>query len=1116
MLLLFANKTDAQKIFNQVSETREVTSIAQDPQGYIWYGSTQEGLLRYDGSKVISITNDKQNPNSLASNDVQSIVIDSLGNIWIGTFGSGLDRYDPLNNTFTHYQHNSKAKGSLSNDTIRVLLLDRSGNLWVGTYGGLDLLDGKTGTFTHYANKPDDPTSLSHNHIWAVYEDLQGTLWIGCGSRYAHYQEKPEEGGLNRFDKRTGKFTRYLHDPGNPNSIANNKVRAILEDSKGNFWVGTAGDGLHTMDRATGKFTHYYYDSAHPEKLSRPPLYQSLGIKDLADFITFIHEDANGFIWIGSFYQGINQYNPETKKVIHHGYIYQQGKPKVFDTLSGFSSPYTWTAFSSKDGLVWLSAKGLSKLNTSPKPVIPYVSTGTRTKGFYEDENGSLWIGTRGGLIEQDVIKGKEKKFIQDPDNINSIAGDFITAIKRDSDGKLWLGTDSGLNKFDPVTQTFTHYRYNTKKGSISGDAINTILFDHNKDLWIGTWDSGLNKLDIKTGFFTPYKHDRSDSASLSDNRVLSIVEDRGIDLWVGTNKGLNRLNKRSGKFKHYLLSTSVNSVFVDNRSVIWAGGKDELYRYDQIKDEFLRYSGNGGWPKIDKVINIIEDNQSNLWISATNFIFRISADRSTFRVFGSDYEVHKNSYTYTNNYKTKSGQLLLADQGGYYTFSPELFSRSSYPPQINITSFQLGDEELKPGKGSPLTDPLYMAKEISLHHNQNSFSIGFWAIHYTSFGEEQYQYMLQNYDNVWHDAGDEHKAYFFNIPHGHYLFHVRATNSDGVWSEKTLAVVVSPPWWQTWWAIGLFALSSIAIVWAFASYRSRRLRKENRILEEKVSHRTVQLQRSLDELKSTQTQLIQSEKMASLGELTAGIAHEIQNPLNFVNNFSDVNTELIEELQTELRAGNTDEAFEISNDLKDNLQKITHHGKRADAIVKGMLQHSRATSGNKEPTDINALADEYLRLSYHGLRAKDKDFNADFTTDFDESIGKIEVVPQDIGRVLLNLYNNAFYAVNEKKRQLNGTFKPAVSVSTKRTGDRVEIVVRDNGNGIPQKVVDKIFQPFFTTKPTGQGTGLGLSLSYDIIKAHGGELKVETKEGEEAEFIILIPSNSSEQQNVC
>ena len=268
-----------------------------------------------------------------------------------------------------------------------------------------------------------------------------------------------------------------------------------------------------------------------------------------------------------------------------------------------------------------------------------------------------------------------------------------------------------------------------------------------------------------------------------------------------------------------------------------------------------------------------------------------------------------------------------------------------------------------------------------------------------------------------------------------------------------------------------------------------------------------IRIEEAYDDLKATQQQLIQSEKMASLGELTAGIAHEIQNPLNFVNNFSDVNTELVDEANQEFSKGNIDEVKAILNNIKDNEQKINHHGKRADAIVKGMLQHSKGSTGQKEPTDVNALADEYLRLAYHGLRAKDKSFNATTQTDFDHNIGNVNVVPQEIGRVILNLINNAFYAVNEKqKASLNG-YSPTVGVSTAKVNGKIEIRVKDNGNGIPQKVLDKVFQPFFTTKPAGQGTGLGLSLAYDIMKAHGGDITVNTNVGEYTEFILRLPS---------
>ena len=361
----------------------------------------------------------------------------------------------------------------------------------------------------------------------------------------------------------------------------------------------------------------------------------------------------------------------------------------------------------------------------------------------------------------------------------------------------------------------------------------------------------------------------------------------------------------------------------------------------------------------------------------------------------------------------------------------------------------------------------------------------------------------------------------------------------------KLISKTFYKEWDNVFSAATLFALIWILAMWlitkkqrkALEAERLKTLEIEKEIevnekikaaLEVQVIERTAaltlqkeELEKTLHELKDTQAQLIQSEKMASLGELTAGIAHEIQNPLNFVNNFSEVNSELIAEMKEELAKGNIEEAKKIAADINENEQKIIFHGKRADSIVKGMLQHSRSSSGVKEPTNINALADEYLRLAYHGLRAKDKSFNATMKTEYDESIGNINIIPQDIGRVILNLITNAFYAVDEKKKQQPGGYEPTVTVSTSRSplpqgepvpafrqaGAEVKISVKDNGNGIPQKILDKIFQPFFTTKPTGQGTGLGLSLSYDIVKAHGGELKVENKEaGGSTTFIIILP----------
>jgi len=284
---------------------------------------------------------------------------------------------------------------------------------------------------------------------------------------------------------------------------------------------------------------------------------------------------------------------------------------------------------------------------------------------------------------------------------------------------------------------------------------------------------------------------------------------------------------------------------------------------------------------------------------------------------------------------------------------------------------------------------------------------------------------------------------------------------------------------------------------------------QQQKILEEKVEQRTQDLKNTLENLKSTQAQLIHAEKMASLGELTAGIAHEIQNPLNFVNNFAEVSRELLDEMKFELEGNNQEEANEIAQDVIQNLEKIVHHGKRADSIVKGMLQHSRSNGGLSELTDINHLAEEYLQLAYHGLRAKDKTFNTTIERYFDTSIAKTKIVPQDMGRVFLNLITNAFYDMSEKKKKLNHDFSPVLKFLTKNEDALIVIEITDNGNGIPEHIKDKIFQPFFTTKPTGIGTGLGLSLSYDIIAAHGGSITVNTQLGIGSTFQITIPINN-------
>jgi signal transduction histidine kinase len=534
----------------------------------------------------------------------------------------------------------------------------------------------------------------------------------------------------------------------------------------------------------------------------------------------------------------------------------------------------------------------------------------------------------------------------------------------------------------------------------------------------------------------------------------------------------------------------------------------NNLIRFDPVTEKIEKFGQKDGLPS-NTVNSIIEDLQGNLWISTSGGLSKLNKnalkDKWNFVNFDMKDGLQRFSSSKAS-WISKDGEIVFGSNDGVISFFPGKINEVK--PDIVIEDIKVSDVSLKSDTAVvKLEKSIMKLDELDLSYNQNNISFEFASIHFSRPENNKIIYKLEGFNKHWIST-DRNLASFTNLEPGEYTFTVKGSNGDGIWNDvgKAILINIYPPWWKTWWAYVFYSILFLALVFLFDRIQRRRhIENERAQAQEKELEQAKEIEKAYHKLQNTQNQLIQAEKMASLGELTAGIAHEIQNPLNFVNNFSDVSNELIDEMIGEIEKGNSDEAKTIAHDVKQNLEKINHHGKRADAIVKGMLQHSRTSSGVKEPTNINALADEYLRLAYNGLRAKDELFNATMKTEFDESIGKIEVIPQDIGRVILNLITNAFYAVTEKKKLLGADYEPVVSVSTKKINGKVEVKVKDNGNGIPANVLDKIFQPFFTTKPTGEGTGLGLSLSYDIIKAHGGELKVETKEGKGTEFIIIL-----------
>jgi signal transduction histidine kinase/ligand-binding sensor domain-containing protein len=1092
-----------------------VYAITQDLQGYIWFTSFSSGLIRFDGREFKRYKHDPENPNSPASNLILSMAVDSSGMIWLATLGSGLDRFDPSTNKFTHFRHRDDDSSSIISDTVSAVMVDRNGKLYIGTEKGLDRYNSNTGKFSRIKRSPVENTTINISVIFEIYEDSKGKIWFG--SMEPGGTNPTGSGGLFSYDPSNEKITFYGADPADKNKLISPNVSAIFEDSRGNFWVGTYGDGLHTLDRATGKFTRYPYDASRPEKLSRPVF---VNIEN--DFISFIKEDLTGKIWIGSGMGGINSYDPATQKITHFGTVQDDKKKALFakDTLSGFKDIGAMRALLAKDGMLWLAGTNSNIYTmTYGRKNIPYFPHNEAVNSFYLEPGGNmLWFGTDKGLVRKNLQTQETKVWSHDPKNSSSINKNTVVDIQPDEQGKLWLAThEGGMDHFDPQTGKSVRYTMDsTKTDGIGINGLHCIFIENEKHLWVGG-EYGLSRMDRSTGKFITFKYDGKDSAKAISAAVFSIAKDRKNNIWIATSTSLKKFNPDKGNFSTYLKDYAVKSVFKDASGRLWAGTVNGLFYLDEEKDQFRSFTTPNSPNGIEQILSILEDNEKNLWISTSNSIVRLNAARDNIRLYNADYGILSSSWNWLNNYKSADGRLFIGGSKGYYLINPGDIIDRRVPHTLNFAGLKIGDKEIYPSENGIISVPFSKLEKIELPFSQNTFTVDFNAVDFYSSGPIKYYYLLEGFEKDWHDIGSEHKASYFGVPPGNYTLRIRAINSEGSLAEKKMVIVITPPWWRTPWAYMIYALLFLLAGWGIYKLQKQYiLAKERKRTQERELAQAKEIEKAYTELKATQAQLIQAEKMASLGELTAGIAHEIQNPLNFVNNFSEVNRELADELEQEIEKGNYTGARSIAKDIKDNEEKISEHGKRADAIVKGMLQHSRTASGVKEPTDINALCDEYLRLAYHGMRAKDKSFNSDFSFIPDPNVGKVNVVPQDIGRVLLNLINNAFYTVHEKKKHMGDGFEPKVTVETKLVADpknpstrqsdnSLIISVRDNGNGIAEKDRNKIFQPFFTTKPTGEGTGLGLSLSYDIIKAHGGEIIVESTENVGTEFRLVL-----------
>jgi signal transduction histidine kinase/ligand-binding sensor domain-containing protein len=1123
-----------------------ITTLHQDNLGYIWIG-TQNGMVRYDGYRMQIY---KPRPYDAV---VTGIMEDENSTIWEMGLRNSVYRYNRSSDSLKEikFNHTPVISPGYQNS-----ISDRHGHIWfypaypTPNMFQVNMMDSATGKIITY---PWTATSAVYNagRLWLgsnkgliCYDPATGQLSSpispgvkipGGGQSFILHlcapkatpnvlwfsvvDDKWKNYGVFSYDTRKKTFRKYGSLPQTPKSIASDTIYAIKEDQKGRLWFGTHR-GLSLYDPRTDAFINY-----------TPP---SIGKRDGSNPVTVIGDMAGGKLWMGSLLpptegHGLLSFDPSNGTF--QRYIHSDSDPH------SLSNDLVNNIMIDRTGVLWIGMAwgGLDHVNALRSQFAGYQAVAGQPnsypigggKGIVQTPDGACWIGSASGIVKWYPNTATFSR-VKLPDYLKDKS---ITVLMTDNEGKLWC-TGGNIRVFTYDTKTAYVDTLNIGGKWPENSQLMAASQDHTGLIWFGTFRTGLYSYRKGDKAFKGYPYETGlaqahyHGKKLDANSVIFIYEDREKNLWSGNNVGgFDRFNAKDSTFTSFLDRNkgfiTITSAFESDKGQFWVGTYlSGLVLFDPKIGLVRAYTHDDGL-LADDVEKILPDQSGRLWLFTQRGISLMTPDRNSFESFTS-----KNALPFAYSFgisaiETPQHEIVAAFSEGLVAFYPDSLHKNAYPPIVQLESVEYED----PQGTADNKLSLYWKNREELTHNQNHLTFKYIALHYVNPEENQYMYQLVGFDKDWKKAGTQRSVTYTNLSPGTYTFKVKAASGDGVWSKKdaSVQVIIYPPWWFTWWAWALYIVGFATAIWSFIQFRSRKLLHDNRVLESKVQERTEevmqqkeeietqrdQLGNALETLKSTQSQLIQSEKMASLGELTAGIAHEIQNPLNFVNNFSEVSAELLDELDEELNRGDIGEAKAVASDVKQNLEKIRHHGKRADSIVKGMLEHSRVSSGQKELTDLNVLTDEYLRLAYHGLRAKDKNFNTDLVTNFDKNLPSVEVIPQDISRVLLNLFNNAFYAVNEKGKTTGNDYKPVVEVSTSRQNGSVIVKVKDNGTGIPDAVKDKIMQPFFTTKPTGEGTGLGLSLSYDIVvKGHGGQIDVVSKEGNGSEFIIKFPLN--------
>ncbi len=802
---------------------KNVYRILQDRLGFMWFG-TSNGLVRYDGYSFTTYRPDPEDPHSLSGRLVLSLCEDHVGELWIGTFGGGLNRYDRERDRFISYRHDPQDPTSLSFDAVGAIYEDREGVLWIGTGntevatggGGLNRLNRPTGTFTRWEHDPDNPASLSYEAVSAILEDRDGELWVATAG-----------GGLNRFDRQTGTFEHLRHDPADPASLSADHLTVLHQDRDGRLWIGTWAAGLNRFDRRTGTFTRYRHDPADPTSLHH-------------DLIFCLREDRDGWLWVGGLGGVLQRFDPAADAFVHY-------RHDPLNPTSLSANTAIWAIYEDRARTLWVAARGsgVDKLDLLGSRFTRYVHdpdqgdslSDDNVRAILEDRDGNLWVGTRaGGLNRIDPRSRSYTHFRHDPRDPATLRIDRVDAIHEGPSGTLWIGTrGGGLSRFEPAAESFTHFVHDpADPTSLSNDRVGAIQEEPSGVLWAGTMGGGLSRLDPETGTFTHFRHRPGDPSSLGHDVIVTLLLDRAGVLWIGgEGSGISRFDAATETFTTYASQATglevITAFFEDREGRFWVGTfNGGLHLFDRETGSGRAYTERDGLQS-DTIYTLIEDEDGRLWLSTGKGLSVFYPGSKTFINYDHT-DGLVGDWAFGGGFKGSGGVLYFGGSSGMVAFTPGDLGHNPHPPQLVLTDFRIANQPMEIDPHGPLRRHISVAEEIRLRHHQNVISFEFAALHYSYPAGNQYAYRMEPFDAEWTRVSHQRGVTYTKLPPGPYTFRVKAASSDGVWNDEGLGIrlVISPPWWQSWWAYGIYALLLVAcLVGADRIQRARVIRRE-------------------------------------------------------------------------------------------------------------------------------------------------------------------------------------------------------------------------------------------------------------------------------------------------